>query len=91
MLHKDFIFRQIIWIMSSFFSIGLFVGTNNMEIWAKIWISLGYFLLTLVMLVVVKEICFAVDDLNNSRRNLRSHNIHYYILRDFHGIRELGD
>ena len=77
-LNTNFIFRQIVWIMSSFFSIGLFVGTTNMGIWAKILVSLGYFMLTLVMLVLLKEICFTVDDLNNSRRNLRSHLIIFW-------------
>ena len=62
---------QVMWIVTMFFSFGLFVGDSKLDSISLILIMTGYSLYSMAFLLFLKNIFFKMHDLNDSRVFLR--------------------
>ena len=62
---------QIIWIVTMFFSFGLFVGTSQLETVPLILSMMGYLFYSIAFLGFLKDLFFKLHELNDSRAFLR--------------------
>ena len=58
---------QIMWIVTMFFSFGLFVGDSKLETVPLILSMMGYLFYSLAFLLFLKDVFFKMHDLNDSR------------------------
>ena len=58
---------QIMWIVTMFFSFGLFVGDSKLETLPLILSMTGYLFYSIAFLVFLKDMLFKMHDLNDSR------------------------
>ena len=66
-----FYFSQLVWITTSFFAFGLFVGSNKLTLLPLIICMIGYFSMSTSFLVLLRSFLFALDDINEDRRYLK--------------------
>ena len=64
-------FSQLIWITTSYFALGLTIGSNKLHGAPLILSIIGYFGSTLAFLIMFRLFLFIVDDLNKARRYLK--------------------
>ena len=64
-------FSQIMWIVTMFFSFGLFVGTSKLETLPLILSMMGYLFYSIAFLGFLKDLFFKLNELNDSRACLR--------------------
>lgn len=61
----------MVWTVASFFTVGLVIGANRLDLASLLVCMLGYALMTIFFLLMLREVLFAVDDVNKSRRYIK--------------------
>ena len=61
----------MVWTVASFFTVGLVIGANRLDLASLLVCMLGYALMTVFFLLMLREVLFAVDDVNKSRRYIK--------------------